>query len=682
MTRTAQRPADKSIVAGYGFARVSPEGRVDGGLERGIYAHDLRVLKRVEMYRAERELAVPGEIAVDEHGCAVRFRLERVEPGTGVLLVVELDGTDLFVVRDVLLDPPEGLDGPGNGLGLGDVRPDARVRLSVDCDGAELVDRDGVARSEVPIKVDGTPRTASWRWTVDPDEAAPVDVFVELRAEWALSSDEQPAAPREFDAIRETGRGLREDWLAGGRPTIAGSDELARVHERSLEDLASLRLRVDDGIVLAGGVPWFLTVFGRDSLLSAWMALPVDPELAVATLRHLARHQATEYDLATDAEPGKIQHEERTGVAARRWHERYFGSVDSTPLFVMLLAEHARWSGSVDLARELEQPARAAIGWILSRIEEDEFGLLSYWRRSERGLDVQSWKDSADSQRDNTGKVATGLIRPLEAQAYAVAALRGAARLASHAWDDDVIGSEWSAAARVLERRLLDHMRVELPPARLAGPEDPRSGGYLAQALDSAGNPVDSLCSNIGHVLWCEAITDPGLRARSVEQLAGDSLDSGWGIRTMSTNDAGYAADSYHCGSVWPHDTAICVTGIAHYDREVAARVARSLLDAAVAMGGRLPEVIDGSARVPGEAPRILESACSPQAWAAAAPLLVLRAVLGLEPDANGNELVAHSSPAPAWLHGFQWLGVHALGARWDVEVGRDGIVDVIRRAG
>jgi glycogen debranching enzyme len=679
MTRTAQRPADRTIVAGRAFARTSVDGHLDGANERGIYAHDLRILRRAQVFRAEHEVGAAGDVVVDEDGCAVRFRLDRVEPGTGVLLVVELDGTDLFSVRDLVVDPPEGADGPGTGLGLGDARPDARVWLAVDCDGAELEDRDGVALSEVPVRVDGTARTASWRWTVDASEPAPVDVFLELRASWALSSDAQPAAPRPYDDVAVSGRALASEWLSSGRPVVGGSDAIGAVHQGVLEDLASLRLRVADGVVLGAGVPWYLTVFGRDSLLASWMALPVDPDLAVATLRHLARHQATGYDLSIDAEPGKVQHEERSGVAARRWHERYYGSVDSTPLFVMLLAEHARWTGSDELARELEDSARAAIGWILARVEEDELGLLSYWRRAERGLDVQSWKDSPDSQRDNTGKVASGLIRPLEAQAYAVAALRGAARLASSAWDDDVIGSEWSAAARLLERRLVERMLVELPPVRLSGPEDPRVGGYLAQAVDSVGLPVDSLCSNVGHVLWCEAIADPSLRARSVEQLTSDALDSGWGIRTMSTSDAGYAADGYHCGSVWPHDTAICVAGIARYDREAALRIGRALLDAASAVGGRLPEAFTGDARVPGEAPRVLDSACRPQAWASAAPLLVLRSLLGLEPDANGNELVAVPGTLPDWLHGFAWRGIHALGTRWDVEVGTDGIVDVVR---
>ena len=680
MTPVTQQPRDRSIVYGRSFALTSPDGRIDGTGDRGIYAGDLRLLRRVEAFRAEQADGVGSAVAIGDGGCAVRFQLDAVQPGTSVLLVAELDGTDLFEVRTGLLESAD--DAGGTGLGLGGARPDARVRLSVDVDGADVTDRDGVALSEVPIRADGTARTASWKWTVSPDETEPVDVRIELRMSWALNTDEHPATPATFAELERNRRSTIDPWMAD-RPVPGGIEDVARIVRASVEDLASLRIRVPDGYVLAAGVPWFLTVFGRDSLLSAWMALPVDPDLSVATLRHLARHQSATYDLATDAEPGKIQHEERSGLAALRWHERYYGSVDATSLFVMLAAEHARWTGDDSLVRELEASIRSAVGWILSRLEEDDFGLVGFWRRSERGLDIQSWKDSHDSQRDHAGRIATGLIRPIEAQGYAVAALRGAARLAASAWKDEVVASEWAAAARVLERRLVERTLVELPPARLGGEDDPRQGGYLAQGVDSAGHAIDSLCSNPGHLLWTESIADPSLRARVIAQLTSDALDTGWGIRTMSALDDGYDPVSYHCGSVWPHDTALCIAGIARYDRDSAARLGRNLFDAAAAQGGRLPELFSGAPRAEGDAtPVVIDTACRPQAWSAAAPLLVLRMLLGLEPDAKGNELVATALEAPSWLAGFRWRGVRALGTRWDVEVGRDGLIEVVRVAG
>lgn len=674
------RADDATIVAGRRFARTAPDGTIDGEHERGIYADDLRLLRRVEAFRDDGDDSLAGSVAIGADGCAVRFELPAVEPGSAVLLVVELDGTDLFAIRGMLLDADDP-DGRGASIGPGATRPQARVRLEAAADGATLVERDGIALADVPSPADGTPRTGSWRWSVPSEAAGPVDVAVELRAAWALSGTDGPPATRPHRQLDQERRGAMAGWLHG-RPVLAGDEQLSQVVRRSLEDLAALRIDTGDGMVLGAGIPWFLTVFGRDSILAAWMALPVDPELAVATLRHLARHQALEDDPTIDAESGKILHEERRGVAGRRWHERYYGSVDSTPLFLMLLAETCRWTGDDSLARELEAAARAAVGWIQARIDEDELGLVAYARRAERGLDVQSWKDSPDSQRDTAGRIAHGRCRPIEAQGYAVAALRGAARLAASAWNDDVVASEWAAAARLLEGRLVDRCLVELPGSQLTGPGDPRRGGYLSQGVDSSGLPLDSLCSNPGHLLWCEALADPSLRARVIEHLTHPALDSGWGIRTMSTLDRGHDPASYHCGSVWPHDTAICIAGIARYDRESAARLGRQLVDAASSAGGRLPELFAGTARDGSAAPERLPSACSPQAWAAAAPLLLVRSLLGLEPDARGEELVATVAEAPSWMRGVHWRGVRALGRRWDVGVGRDGLVEVMHVAG
>ncbi|MCW2928927.1 MAG: hypothetical protein JWM86_2895 [Thermoleophilia bacterium] len=682
MSRVKQRRADVSIVSDRAFVRCAPDGLIDGEHERGVYADDLRLLRRIEVWRAEGTAPLASTVAISPTGCAVCFEVPRVEPGAGVLLSVELDGTDLFTVRRVLVEAGDLQAGSPTGLSLGEARPDARVRLEATCRDASLEERDGVALADAPVAADGTARTASWRWRVPADADGPMNLSIELRASWALSSDEQPPVPRGFTEIDGERRAAVRSWL-DGQPSVEGVRDITAVINASVNDLASLRISTESGHVLAAGVPWFLTVFGRDALLAAWMTLPLDPTIAAATLRHLAATQASEYDLATDAEPGKIIHEERRGVAARRFHERYYGSVDSTPLFLMLLAETLRWTGDTALAKELEQPARRAVAWLQARIEEDELGLLSYWRRAERGLDVQSWKDSPDSQRDHAGRIARGRIRPLEAQGYAVAALRGVARVAAVAWDDDVAGSEWAADARLLERRIIERFRVELTPGQLDGEDDPRAGGFLAQALDADGAPLDALCSNMGHLLWTDALPDPVLRSRVLAQLSDPALDSGWGIRTMSTYDAGYDPASYHCGSVWPHDTTICIAGIAKYDRPLAARLGRDLFEAATGGANRLPEHFDGTPRSSdASGPTELESACSPQAWAAASPLLLLRVLLGLEPDTNGSQLVSTITEAPEWLHGLEWNRVHALGYRWNVKVGKDGIVDVVRAIG
>ena len=493
---------------------------------------------------------------------------------------------------------------------------------------------------------------------------------------WSTLSDQLPAVPRSFAELQH-GHHVETGFWLGERPVVeGGSSDVRRVMERSLVDLASLRIDGDDGVLLAAGVPWFLTVFGRDALIAAWMALPVDPKLAAATLRHLARHQAKSYDTSIDAEPGKILHEERTGVAARRWHQRYYGTIDATPLFVQLLAETTRWTSDDRLARELEDAARAAVGWITARLDEDELGLLAFSRRADRGLDVQSWKDSPDSQRDRSGRVATGRIRPIEVQGYAVGALIAAADLAERVWGDAASARGWRDAATELSRRVLAHYEVAVPQSLLQG-DDPRAGGFLAMAIDETGMPLDSLTSNPGHLLWAGAIPDPGVAHRTARQLADPALCSGWGIRTMSTLDDGYTARSYHCGSVWPHDTALCIAGMAPIEPELAATVAQGLFDAGAATSdGHLAEHVTGAPRSQHDrAPEEPEGSCTPQAWSAAAPLLVVRALLGLE--VRNGELVTTFDEAPELLHGVAWRGVYAAGRRWDVLVDDLGAIAI-----
>lgn len=667
MTSAVEVGIDRSVVYRRAFVRTSPDGAIDGQQDRGLHAEGVRLLRRIEVHCGEPDVAVPSSVALGEQDCVVRFELPTLRPGAGVLLVVEVDGSD-----------PGAPVEPVPSSSWGDARPSAQVLLEAHVTGAHLVGRDGVALADGPISADGTARTASWEWAVVDDGG---DATIELRVAWSLSSDRRPVPARAFAEVDRDRRATRGAWLAE-RPVLAGAAgrDLDATVRAALEDLADLRLPTPDGPVLAAGVPSGLTVVGRDALLAAWMALPVDPELAKATLRHLARHQATSYDRPVDAEPGKVQHDERHGVAALHWHDRYYGSVDSTPLFAMLFAETCRWTGDQQFARELEQPARRAIDWIRARIEDDEFGLVGYRRVSEHGLDVQSWKGTPEAQRDHVGRVATGSLRPIEAQGYAVAALRSVARIATSAWGDEVIASEWAADARLLERAMLDRHRVELPPSHLLGDDDPRRGGFLAHGVDEGGLPLDALCSNAGHLLWADAVSDPSLRSRLLDQLCHPALESGWGIRTMSVLDVGFDPASAHCGSVWPHDTAICVAGIARYDREVAARVASDLFDAAAGCGGRLPSHFNGAERRSHEdAPEPIATANSPHACAAGASLLLLRALLGLEPDSPGTALTTNVREAPAWLAGIRWNGIHALGRRWDVEVGRDCAIDVTR---
>jgi glycogen debranching enzyme len=367
-----------------------------------------------------------------------------------------------------------------------------------------------------------------------------------------------------------------------------------------------------------------MTMFGRDSLITSFQALPFAPELAHAALVTLADFQARETDPFRDAEPGKILHELRFGELTafeERPHSPYYGSADSTTLFVILLDEFERWTGRADVVRRLEGTARAALAWIDDSGDRDGDGYIEYERRNtETGLENQCWKDSWNSIQWSDGRLAALPRATCELQGYAYDAKRRAARLARLVWDDEPFATELERSAAALKARFNDDYWLA-------------DDGYFAVALDGHKEPVDALTSNLGHLLWSGIVADDKV-ASVVQHLMSDRLFSGWGFRTLATGQAGYNPIGYHLGTVWPHDTAIAVLGLrrAGY-REEAARVAVSLLEAAELFGGRLPEAFAGFSRAVTDFPVEYPTACSPQAWASGAPFMLLRALLGIEPD-------------------------------------------------
>lgn len=399
------------------------------------------------------------------------------------------------------------------------------------------------------------------------------------------------------------------------RPAPAVSrDDLARCVRQGLSDLDALRMPapgVPGAVVPAAGAPWFLTVFGRDSLLTSLFALRHRPELAAGTLRALAATQGRTVDESRAEEPGKMIHETRRGELATTGevpYARYYGSVDATPLFLMLLADHHQVTGDDRLAGRLEQAARAAVGWMLGP-GGLATGYLRY-RTDLPGLVHHCWKDSGDSIVFADGTPATGPIAVAEAQGYAYRALTGAARLAVRVWNDPAWSATLTAAAAGLRDRFAADFRLP--------------DGFVALALDGHGTAVDAPASNAGHVLWC-GLLDADWAATVAGRLAGDDFFSGWGVRTLAAGQVPYHPLSYHRGGVWPHDTAITVAGLAAAGhRAEAATIADGLLAAAAHTGGRLPEVMTGLARERGRGPVPYPHSCSPQAWAAAAPLLLL----------------------------------------------------------
>jgi glycogen debranching enzyme len=439
-------------------------------------------------------------------------------------------------------------------------------------------------------------------------------------------------------------------------------DPLAHSFRQSVSDLAALRMRSGNrpGNLPAAGMPWFMTVFGRDTVITSLQTLLFGPELARGALMALAELQAREDDPVADAEPGKIVHEVRDGKAAAAWFPAYYGSVDATPLYLILLSEVWRWTDDRALVRDLRDPALRALEWIDRYGDRDGDGFVEYERRTDRGLENQSWKDSHDSQRFADGALARTPIAPCEVQGYVFDAKVRAAELARAVWRDRELADRLDREAEELRTRFDDAFWVD------------RRGGYYALALDGDKRQVDSLCSNIGHLLWSGIV--PEQRVDDVvDRLMGEELWSGWAVRTMSSADAGYNPLSYHSGSVWPHDNSLIAWGLARYGRWLEAqRIARRMLEAASHFDWQLPEVFAGLPRTEATFPIAYPTSARPQAWAAAAPVLLLRVLLGLEPDPHLHTLgTAAPSELPSWAGDIRLEGVRAFDALWDVTLER-----------
>jgi glycogen debranching enzyme len=421
-----------------------------------------------------------------------------------------------------------------------------------------------------------------------------------------------------------------DEWLAGAPSLDCDWRPLGDIYNRSLVDLAALRfypaiLRGGQAIP-AAGLPWFMALFGRDSLITSYQALPFVPELAEATLVSLALLQATMDDPFRDAEPGKILHESRLGELTafeERPHSPYFGSADSTPLFLIVLDEYERWTGNGDLVRRFEREARAALDWIDRHGDLDGDGYVEYKRRNEEtGLDNQCWKDSHTSIVDREGKIAVPPRAVCEIQGYVYDAKRRSARLARELWGDEQLAERLEREAAELKERFNQDFWM---------PEH----ACFALALDGEKRQVDSITSNIGHLLW-SGIVDDDKSAAVAHHLLGDRLFSGWGVRTMADSEVAYNPIGYHVGTVWPHDNSIIAAGLARYGhRDEAGAIAMNLLEAATYFHGRLPEAFAGYPRERTHFPVEYPTACSPQAWASGTPLLLMRAILGLEPDGD-----------------------------------------------
>jgi glycogen debranching enzyme len=496
-------------------------------------------------------------------------------------------------------------------------------------------------------------------------------ISLEPRERWHLRIDVIPSAEGDYLVPRQAERRFGDELtrvresLAAWRLRVpqlrADWDDLGDSFFQSVSDLAALRMRRGGGIgrLPAAGMPWFMTVFGRDTLITCYQTLLFGPELARGALEVLATLQATEDDPSIDAEPGKIVHEVRDGKAAKKWFHTYYGSVDATPLYLILLSEVWRWTDDAAMVRDLKEPALKALGWIDEYGDLDGDGFVEYQRRTERGLENQSWKDSGDSQRFSDGSLAKGPMAPCEVQGYVYDAKRRTAELAREVWRDRGLADRLEREAEELRRNFDEKFWTD------------RRGGYFALALDGEKRQVDSLCSNIGHLLWSGIVQRERVDA-IVDALMGEELWSGWGVRTMSTGDAGYNPLSYHNGTVWPHDNSLIAVGLARYGRwPEAQRIVRRMLTAAGHFDYQLPEVFAGMARQETPFPIAYPTAARPQAWAAGTPVLLLQVLLGLRPDRARHALETLAPlELPSWVgRSVRLTGVRAFDRQWDVRV-------------
>jgi glycogen debranching enzyme len=489
----------------------------------------------------------------------------------------------------------------------------------------------------------------TWISASEPAEVDPAGltfrVTVPGHGEWAtelevVASQGMPGGVADAPVgIRGQRRRVRQDmarglhkWLQRAPTVDCDWEPLGRIYQRCMTDLAALRfstLTMPGHALPAAGLPWFMTIFGRDSIFTSLQALPFTSELAETTLRALAERQGTRTDDFRDEDPGRILHEMRYGEMTafeERPHSPYYGNADATMLWVVLLDEYERWTGDTKLVRDLEQAARAALAWIDEYADRQGNGYVSYQRRNAKtGLENQCWKDSWDSISYRNGDLPGFPRATCELQGYAYDAKMRAARLARHIWKDAAFADQLEKEAADLKRRFNRDFWI-------------KDGEYFAVALDADGRQVDSLTSNIGHLLW-SGIVDSSKAKAVVRHLMSPQLFSGWGVRTLAEGEARYNPIGYHVGTVWPFDNSFIAWGLRRYGfKAEAAAIVAGILEAAEVFDGRLPEAFGGYARALTRYPVEYPTACSPQAWSTGAPLLLLRAGLGLEP--NGDNLI------------------------------------------
>ncbi len=657
------------------------DGDITGTGAEGVFHGDRRVLSLAELTVAgSKPVAVsaqPGDDSGDLHvvglvrvldapGADPTARLDRhrqVRPGRVTERLSLSVGTPYPVTADVVLRL--GTDFAEMEV-IKSGRHGQRAPASLAGDGVVEWRHDGtdtrvaVHAPDAAVELDGD--TAVLTWSVRASTGRPAELH------WSLAIDDAGAAVAQASKADPTsGAGL--EWA---RPRVASDDRrLAPWLDRSLADLAGLRMALPDrpeDTFLAAGAPWFLTLFGRDSLWAARMLLPLGTDLALGTLRVLASRQGHRTDPVTAEQPGKILHELRRDTPGAGRHFSlppvYFGTVDATPLWVLLLHDAWRWGLSAEHVASLLPHLERALDWLTDHADPDGDGFLEYVDESGAGLANQGWKDSGDSIQWRSGELAQGPIALAEVQAYAFAAARAGAALL------DAFGRPGGDRYLAWAEDIAARFRKSFWVADDAGP-------YPAIALDADKRPVDTLTSNVGHLLGT-GILSAEESAIVASRLGEPRLDSGFGLRTMAEGSGGYWQLRYHGGSVWPHDTAIAISGLLREGLvDSATSLTQGLLAAAPSFGYRLPELFGGDRRGEVLAPVPYPAACRPQAWSAAASVAVLTAALGLTADVPAGTLTC-KPPSPSPVGAVRVEGLRIAGSNLTVDIAADGHVRAV----
>ncbi|MGW0218483.1 amylo-alpha-1,6-glucosidase [Micromonospora chokoriensis] len=677
-------PDSLAVLSGPTFLYANSRGDVPPGSIGGLVHLDTRLLsgwtltingsellvlraETVDHYSAQYVLTNPELPGLPLNRLGVRRlryvgdgfheRLELVSFATEpvkleVRLAVDVDFADLFEVKSVARDRS------------------AEITRNHAADGSELCFsyRNGDFSAETRVRCAAPANRVEgdellWELHLRPRETWRVDLEVPLPPGLGVV---EPVRGDIGDVFHGRAEDPLKRWTADRAVLRSDNRSLERAIEQSRADIAALRLDLEvkgQRIMLPGaGLPWFLTVFGRDTLITAYQTLVAGPALAKGALLALARLQGDRCDDFTDEEPGKILHEVRSGELTRNGvkpYGPYYGTADATQLWLILLSEYWRWTGDDETVRHLRDNALAALRWIDDYGDRDGDGYVEYATRSPEGLGNQCWRDSPDGVCFADGRIPALPLATCDLQGYTYDAKLRLAELFDGPLENPVLARRLRDEAGTLYERFNRDFWMD------------ERGGYYAVALDGDKNPVDAKTSNMGHLLWSGIV--PRERADAVvRQLMSPDMFSGWGIRTLSREETSYNALGYHLGTVWPHDNSIAVLGLARYGyRAEANRISLALFDAAEQFGHRLPEALSGFPRDRLLFPVPYPTACSPQAWAAGTPLALVRAMLGINPA--GGRLVLDPD-IPEEIGRIAAERVRAFGQEWGLEaVGRSG---------